>query len=106
MQTIKNKSGGADLVILGFTFDIETMGEDAFERSMGWVVLFVTTSAHRPAMSKRIALIHGPNLNLLGQRDPDMYDSGSHLSWRRQFEKRLSGMVLNFARTKAMWKAS
>jgi 3-dehydroquinate dehydratase-2 len=24
-------------------------------------------------MSKRLALIHGPNLNLLGQRDPGMY---------------------------------
>jgi 3-dehydroquinate dehydratase-2 len=24
-------------------------------------------------MSKRLALIHGPNLNLLGQRDPAMY---------------------------------
>lgn len=28
-------------------------------------------------MSKRIALIHGPNLNLLGQRDQDMYGSNS-----------------------------
>ena len=28
-------------------------------------------------MNKRIALIHGPNLSLLGQRDPDMYGSNS-----------------------------
>jgi hypothetical protein len=43
VQTIKNKSGGADLVILGFTqHDIETMGEDAFERFNGLgEVLFV-----------------------------------------------------------------
>ena len=43
VQTIKNKSGGADLVILGFTQnDIETMGEDAFERFNGLgEVLFV-----------------------------------------------------------------
>ena len=43
VQTIKNKSGGADLVILGFTQrDIETMGEDAFERFNGLgEILFV-----------------------------------------------------------------
>ena len=28
-------------------------------------------------MTKRIALIHGPNLNLLGQRDADTYGSSS-----------------------------
>jgi len=43
VQTIKNKSGGADLVILGFNqHDIDTMREDAFERYNGLgEVLFV-----------------------------------------------------------------